>query len=627
MNHSLTINYSLSSSEIEDSYYIRLEQVGIEETATLGEVASLVDDLYEINPCVEAEDEEQESVTEEDAVTAQDDTEPESVLDLVTLSDSVKRLFGMSLCEQDAAGNWYAQVKVIRSHVNEPYALKFVGGEEIQTVTTEELIDEVIPLENVSGITLEYPVVSDFIAGWNGSAVGESGVQSGPGITRTGNTLNWGLSLSGSIRVQYQTRYDLIDVLVYGNDDFSLGECKVIAFFHGLVDELDLEQPEQEGADEDREDYCDETGSSRFGGVISQEPLPIFYITETRYYCKCSGDYAYSIYSSDPPDDFYGRIWNKSVRGDYVDCNEHTAGYLENRDFYIEACCTTPEAAEVSLPRCKEVRRKNKGGQKISDEDLQWYKDKYGSDLVVTYISPTDGDCGDTTYYQSVDTKNCCDEVEPMSWDPDFSPTVIPGLYHIIGGRAPFDIHVEGEGFSLSPYEEDHHIIDYDGWFRIYDLGACGGGEILITDACDQELTKGIRSADGSWLKYDNPALPGPTSGCAYTKPSGCCFSLFMCQIANPEDWTRSQCESYYSGGIGRVANYQPEDETENGEWKIVRESCWSGRYCYSNPCYKGGDCTLTDPVSGLSFNPLLASPCNSGYADIITNQRYKWVC
>ncbi len=506
-NKSTTVSFRNPSDSLVDKYWIRLEQVEIKETVTLGEAADLVDTIFDIDPCVEPEedandevetepipDNPDEEITEE---TIESVFAPELPMERDVFNDAIKTWLPMDMCQHDGKGNWITQVKVILSTPGDLYTLRLTNGEILGTVTTDEEINTHIEVDDKSGIALDYPVVGGDSFEWGNSST------SAPLIIRTGNVLNWGEKITGSIIAKYLTRYDLVDILVYGSEEGDLGECEVIGFYHGLVDEVNLKIPEDEGDDVDRADYC---GVRTHWEFPPDTPgLPQWVTFETMFYCKCSGEYDHSKYTheptaadmaKDPPTHIFPGI-TKVEDGGFVDCGEKDFD-LSDPELYELICCHPPD---INLPDCVTVHKKA-GGEKLDPDVQKGLIEQYGDRLQISYLMPDDGDCGTDTYHQKKFYRDCCEEVIPMEWNDDNSiETIGPnssGWVMASGGKPPYVWIVLGEGFFFPGGLKQ--ITTQVPSTIIYTIDACGPGFITVTDVCDQYAQGTVRSTNGEWV-------------------------------------------------------------------------------------------------------------------------------
>jgi hypothetical protein len=527
-------------------YWVHIEQVlPPDDTASLGEVAELVDAIWGIDPC--GQDEEQPATADQDQTT-----EATPPLTEAELAEIVRNQFRPGLCGMNANGDYPTQIKVMVAHPGEPYTLRLTHGRLDTTVTVEEDISRTIVVDNAASVDLDFPVVSGGTFAWVGSVYGAAGNMSGPPITLTGRTLSWGQPLTGSIAAAYRTRYDLVDVVVFGDGQGDPGECRAICFYHGLIDEIDLQPPDiedDEGMEVYRQAFCGyadlEIGEPNNDEVTCYEDVS--YV----YRCQCSGEeaYQYTEYEVEvqcPPDircqfgaskcsAFMG---HRTVLGGYVDCGE-TSGGLDDPDYRNQVCCDSV----ASLPKCRTTYSKNSGGVGLDPAVEEQYRRLYGDRLRLVAVSPDDGDCGVTKTVIEVHPKNCCAEAEPLAWDTATSVEVLApstsGIVGVTGGVPPYHWSVRGQGFALNQQGNLRDGFTDTPYVRIYATSlACGFCSIEVTDGCSV-VNDGIKSTMGEWVQIGWPK------------------TLFACPInGNIDDY------------VGYVAGY-PLFEKIEGKYKL----------------------------------------------------------
>ncbi|SDP69831.1 hypothetical protein [Desulforhopalus singaporensis] len=517
-NSSLPIPYGSTAQDISAGRFIRLEQVGVKTTATRGEVAELVDELFSIDPCVEPEESAEIQAPEEEEFT-----------------ETVQKKFDLSLCDQDDGGNWLCQVKVWLSTPGDQFQLRLDNGEELQQAIVGEQVNRGITVKDAASFQLEQPVICNSSFAWLGSVVSQDGVESGPAIERDGNTLYWGKPVTGVIAASYQTEYTMVDLLIYGDDDQQPVDCRVLGFYRGIVEDIDLEVPDKKDDDQlAREKFCGPRREALIDVVDVTRPP---WITDrVEYKCRCSGKHHHYEYANEPtPADVGAGEYRfpgitRNVFGDYVDCNEETAGSLAEPEYYQSVCCDPPD---IALPKCKKVYVKNTGGKDLDPVAKQEYIERYGADVVqFVPVSPPDGDCGFIVYQQKVDYKSCCDEVVELEWNYDRSAEVLPNdgyaAVYVIGGRAPYTFKTTAQGTFFGNGKKT--ITSISSQIRIYsDTSFCGSTEVSVTDGCTT-ATEFLRSDVGQWvdLGYDQCMLPGHEVGIDWSNfsPTADCSSI-----------------------------------------------------------------------------------------------------
>lgn len=503
MNKSISINFDNKKYVSQSSeYWLKLELVEEKDTATLGEVAELLDAIYEINPC--------EDKTEDSLVIEEQKSEP---ITLERLQELVKNQFKLNMCNANFNNDYIAKVKVFRSHKTLPYVLKFDNGEIKSTTFTQEQITENLTVENATSVTLSYTLAGNLYTTLNNYVFTTDKITT-PILKIDGSTISWDVPITASITASYLTEYDLVEIAVFANEEGEMGECLVLGFYHGLVEELTLTPPD---IDEDtneiyRSKYC---GTNRW--EITSEDNVTCYETRTMIYkCQCSGEVAYEVTEEvnvTCPQDIrcprgFGTTINngvatcsvnlgfKTIEAGYIDCGE-TTDDINSPEFYMEYCCDYPQ---VTLPKCDVYYAKNPGGKTLDIDKQNEYISKYGELVEFINVSPENGDCGNIKYNQVRNRKNCCDEVLPIIYDTINSVTTLSkgtsGIIYISGGRAPFKYSVRGHSFS---FDGGQDIISEDRHVRIYaGPDSCGPAWVTVSDGCSE--AKGyLRSPDGSW--------------------------------------------------------------------------------------------------------------------------------
>jgi len=508
-----TITSFLKRQPAEIEYWVHIEQVATDDnTASLGEVAELVDEIYGTDPCLkegETLEETPDPATEEPPEEETEDPPPPITEE--DFADLIKE-FDLNLCGVTFNGDCTVQVKVAISHPGDNYTLRVSNGEIGGTVTVYgELVSETIVIDNASSIELDFPVVSGATFEWYGSVYGSAGNMTGPQITLSGRTLSWDEEVTGSISMSYYTQYDLIDITIFGNEDGEPAECRAICFYHGLIDEIDLQPPEiedNEGLEIYRQPFC---GAIETDPPEDNDDIQCYENVTKVYRCECSDSKAYDITEEVvtacpegircPNGDEKCRalLGSRTILGGYIDCSE--GGSLSDPAYRKEICC---DAASGLLPTCQTQYSVNPGGVPIDPTALEQYRMLYHDSLRVIAVKPSDGDCGVVKRQIVVSAKNCCDEVPPLEIDATESVTILAdnssGIIRTTNptsGNVTVEVH--GNGFYARP---DLHAktASYNGGdgFLIYTSNACGTGEIEISDGCSTVKHR-VASTDGQW--------------------------------------------------------------------------------------------------------------------------------
>lgn len=478
------ISFTYQSATAVDPWWLRLVQLGIEDdTATLADAAELIDTLYSIDACTQT-------------TTATED--PDSATTDEVVETEVRRL----VCSYDDQANIDVQMHVIRSHPSEPYRLALQGGELKMVETITEITTQTIILEDADSITLDYPVLGDFSASWAGAVYGASGSISPP-IRRTGNTLSFGGATikAGTITATYATEYDLATITILGVDG-EPGQCTARGFFHGLVEELELETPEP----------ADELGSCRVLWTVPSDPHQIecyrtVYVSQR---CQCSHDelagYSYEEVVDCP--EYIKRcpgVLNECrhylgtvVAPEYVECPGDMVEAVSVPAYYERICCDAPSGA---LPQCKELKTSWRGGLGING-GIEQVRTLYGDDVEILPVGPPGGICGTWTKRQQIISNGCCEGVPALAWDSAVSPDVIsPNSAVVIGvtggGKYPYQWTISGKGFQ---FQNGSRSIETTGnQVRLSALVvACGTAFVTVTDGCSTAHGV-IRCTSGKW--------------------------------------------------------------------------------------------------------------------------------
>lgn len=553
MNSQFSIQFS-SSDTSSPEFSITLTQEIEDETATVGEAAELVDAIFDIELCdpPPEEDEPKEPVPEED------------------FEEIVTEKFDMNLCYINDGFDYLTHVIVDRSDDTVPYTLRITNGKLGDTVVTSEEISEHIEVNSQTYVDLKYHPVGEVETSWGDSSTDT------PKITVTGKRLSWEGEATGSISAVYLSKYEVVEVTVFGDtENKEYGECTVIAFYYGIVEELELQPPQSYVDDLDLwKNLCNPDIIVKMG---DDKNKPQWVSTRTTYKCQCSGDQSRVVYKNEPDhwdiaiskllDDAdklneqakdptltnkerealqvaekakrdkaaetsvaHGKalkqyIFPGVIReefGGYEDCGE-TTGDMNDPDFYEQVCCDPPE---VPLPICKTLYRQNGGGKEIDKETLTELTSQYGNQLKLVPVTPEDGDCGITKTTQVLVSKNCCDVTPPLVYDDENSAEIITdqssGLVFVSGGRYPLTVSVRGNGFYLDNNRSIKDGYVYSNQFLIYTANACGACQVTVSDGCSSVVGY-IRSDNGQWVRVytslagvngDDSGVPAYPGGC-----------------------------------------------------------------------------------------------------------------
>ncbi len=546
MNTSLIISFI--NRPLGGDYWIHVEQVLPDDsTATLGELAKLVDTLYGVNPCntlgventLSIDIVDGENYLHEEEAVEETTEESDQAAKKQFFKDTVKSTFTLNLCSTNVEGDYLTQVKIARSHADVDYKLNLTNGTVDSTVLVEEIFTKTYTVEKATGLQLDFPVISGAVFSWTTPVVvGGAGYRTAPDIILTGRTLSWDEPVTGALTVSYLTRYDLAAITVFGSDG-QQGECRAIAFYRGLADDIALTPPDIDGdaAEFDRQNYCP-TAQWKVG----EGEVTCWQTVITEYKCRCSNSLAYSVsedvetscpagvrcgFGLSECSKFVGTV---TKFGGYVFCSgEDTV--LSDPNYYEQMCCDPPAG---SLPKCRETYAANTGGESLAPDILAGYQTLYGDTLKLVPVSPADGDCGYTKTTVTTLVKNCCDTVEPLEIDTENSAEVVAdnssGIVSVTGGRLPLTVSVRGSGFFLDSNRSFRDGTVNGTSFGIYTGGACGACTIAITDGCST-TTHFVRSTNGRWeveysgqggvVPYTSSVTGEHVGGCPAILPGG----------------------------------------------------------------------------------------------------------
>ena len=508
----LTINYSLpAGSVIDDPLWLRLQQDGIAaDVATVADAAAVLDALYDIEPCVEAEETESLSVIDNPLTTA-DLTAAAAVIDY-------------SLCDQDPDGSVNVTIRIIRSDLSWPYVLRISGGRVVAAEFGEaetpaevrELYQQNVLVESASSIVLDYPVISGFTAAWLGAVISETGRVDAPTINRTGSTLHWSGNVTGIIAVSFQTVYEVATIRVDGVDG-EHGECLVRCFYHGLVEELEPILPEPSEMDRS---LCPKV---IWKGDDQEDEVECYQDIYVHVVCECSGRevdlYSYEQVVPCPewaptrcPNNLTrcGHALGVETAYEYVSCEDDSdrpgmpgqVYALSTKEFYEATCCETPK---VTLPQCPEKKISYRGGEPIA-LGASYYRQTYGPRTRIVPVSPPGGICGEHIIRQVIGETNCCDGVPVLVWDTETSPDVIAPnsaiIIGVIGGKFPLTWTVSGFGFQFTSSGLTA-ITSNSTKVTLSALPtACGTATVVVTDGCTT-VSADIRCTAGRWVMIE----------------------------------------------------------------------------------------------------------------------------
>lgn len=480
----LTLTYA-APQPIIDPYWIRIEQDAIDDGATVAQTAAALDALFEIDACAEQ--------------PAETTPAPSAPVEQDQVAESVAEVLDLPACEMGSDGSVQTTIRVYRSHLAEPYTLRLRGGTVVETIQEEGTVTTTMEIGETT--TLDYPVVSGFTC-------------APAPLSRVGNTLRFapaqvGLHLSAS----YQSRWEQVTVRIHGIDG-EPGECRALAFHHGLAAALDLQAPEI--AEIDRS-LCPAT-SWQLSPTDYQ--VTCYKIIEITRRCTCSGDEvgSYTTQQVVPCPNPEMRCPNNETTcmhlvgteamDEWVECSGDSdvpgrpgeVYALSTPAYYEDHCCKQPS---VSLPQCPTKRTVYKTDLPIEYGQAYW-RGIYGAATRFVPVAPPGGICGEWIVEQRIDASGCCDGVPPLVWDTTISPdTITPSsavLIGVTGGRAPYVWEVSGSGFQFQSNGATLLTSNTNQVVLSALTGACGMAMLNVSDGCST-VSAGIRCTAGQWVK------------------------------------------------------------------------------------------------------------------------------
>lgn len=545
----------------DNEYWLTIEQILDDDRATAADVAGLVDELYDLDPCFDPATEGME--------TAPDDSEPTKD----DLLDAAVSKLDLEECARRKSGTYIAELKIVRSHPDIPYTLRLDVGEIKQTVIVEEAVSVSLPVELQSSIILPYPVRSGLVASWQGTVYSKQGTVTPPVISARGNVLFWAGEVTGTIRAEFATIYEMVTVEVPGIPNYEgspLGEpqdANILAFYHYQVYQATITAPpEDTGADAATlAEICGWNDDEQLDQPPEDEPLPE---------------------EPEPPE--YGCIEYSQRFGD--------------PNYYAEKCCTSNAAPNPCAVRTEP----NPGGNTLPQETIDRLTREHDGPIEFIAVGPDGPDgCGKFYYRQTVKPKNCCDEVEPLYFDDDQTADVLPagGSIYLFasGGIPPYTFTTSSNATSF-PDGRKTWTTDYP--VALLEAGPtfCGLTAVSVTDGCTTDTVE-IRSDLGSWYPIGNSCvLPGASA--TYTSPGGVDYWRAEAiagryKVVESQEW---QLWNGMQGGMPFGCS-----ETSEG-------SCSSGYRC--EPCESGYDAHRNAFMLSCLPSSSIGWPCLAARSD-----------
>lgn len=473
------VTYTPLESGDNESRWIRLEQV----RATLpgppvGDVAELVDRLYDIEPC-----EDGMGGGGEEAGEGPDAEQVEEELSIL--------LERNGQCRQ---GWWLAAINVYRTHRAPEYELR---SETATVETVEPRRESYRQVVDVSGplIALDMP--------YDGNL---RGIPQGVNWTVRGGTVNLDRPVHARLILRYDTWYEYVTLRVptkKTDDGEEYEAAAVVAFWGDLAAECELEPPEPEPAEdqEEKRRLCNRQKPDL-------QPNDCWKIVDHYQLCECSKKRVneWEEEAGAPCDGFSA--------GAFVGHEEKFDGYvggwvcgdkeydpeLRTPEFYLRHCCKPMPFSPSRLPGCREYYAVYRGGHEIENGPEHW-QNIYGSDVLMVAVLPESGICGEIITRWNIPQKNCCDGVPPMTPHPNNPEEIWPGRSYSIGvmGGKIFDAEFRwtASGGVYFPDNGATRITTTGGsvWITARE-NICPRPVVTVTDGCS-ELTLAFRGPEG----------------------------------------------------------------------------------------------------------------------------------
>ena len=577
-NSDLNINFSLNIERgATNPYWLRFEIVEDKSTMSVGEAADVIDALYNVSIC----DRDYPQKREIKPVPDDDDwTKAAAIIKAMPGCE------GRKAAEKGDPGSYDVKVRVYRSHRYELYKIVLTNGSINNLKHIERRVELTLDLENQHSVTLDQPIIKYSSYGWQDI--------DGPDIHRKGNTLYWKGEVTGVLRVEFDTEFDLVDIhvnginntsssVVTGTDHSWMGDgwysgdedgleltdvqdtkCTLLGFYHYQYEELQLHKPENDEsvdpgmADEicagfggtgststDRKAACKaacaarhSAGSDALSSCIEQceeDEKRCYRQAEVTEICICGGE-ENTVTKEVPvrcPEGFAdgANVGDGGESIGYVDCGPDGIKDVD----YLETCCEVPPDG-ITLPKCLE-----KHGPFVNDDtgpDIEDLKATYGDDAIIVAVGPAKGQCGETITIQDVDSKDCCDDI-PAIEDNGSDPSIAEGGQVRFKGGEPL-YHVVGTDGADFYIGTDQATKNPETGLWEASFGAsstpdpCAGNSITYTISDECSSVKIDMATENSYVP-----LSGPDEPPVVTPDSDVLLQIYG--GASPYKWSDSQ--------------------------------------------------------------------------------------
>jgi len=500
--HQLIARYASpqSGNYTGNEFWLRIEQELTDDRLTLGTAAEIIDAAYNVNPCETSEEK-----TSDEIRARNDSVSQQSISEFLA---SVASKANVAECARRSTGDYSAVLRVIRSHLGEDYELKLSVGIVASNIRVEEKITLTINVKEQKSLVLDYPVPQKYnedgdlvppiwpgSVKWLGSVFSEKdGPIPQPPISGHLNSLSWPVQCTGTIIATYRTFYDLVTVEIPGipgTDGATVGSSQnsmARAFYKHQVYEKEISMVVADG-DADQATLAEVCGWGNLGGDGGT-----------------TGDLSGGSESESDSDS----ITDGDSGAEKLGCLQ-TNHNLADSQFYLETCCTPPNRLLTDCAQYATAKPIKPMDQSIMDQ----IRANYNGVVNFVAIGPGPEGCGRLIVSQSIQAKQCCDDVVPMEPHPDNPTSISPGntvqmaviygrdnvrYYWRAGGGLKFE-----NGFTeIWAGKEVGVTAPSDGF--------CEQGTIQVEDGCSQ-VTMRLDNANYTPLSLPDvpPVAPGAT--------------------------------------------------------------------------------------------------------------------
>lgn len=494
----LNVTYTpKSAADLQENRWIRIEQLQPEdESISVGEAASIIDEMFGIDACDGLSGGGEESAVSEDGTT-------ENAPDEETVDEVIKnKLLGKDICDQNQ--HWTAQVVVLRSHQQPGYTIRSETSKVVSTELVTETIRETIDFEEGTYKDLTWPFLGDF----------SSNLSSDVEVKILGSTVNLSTP-SGKVSVKYRTSYERLQIKVpvdegsvQSEDDSvarpELPPSALIAFWGDLATACELEQPEQDTGipQSDLATLC-----GKISGSATPGESECFEGIEHYQQCNCSRERVNvwtEVVSAECPEKVVGGTYylggGEQFDG-FVECGDD--GEMVSSPAYYEAKCCEPVPEGKALPRCRITYAEYKGGAEIEGGAASGLE-LYGKNARLIPVLPKDGVCGEVITEWKILSKNCCAGVPELSVDPDVAPEVMADNHSAyitwLGGRGPYTVSTGSDGLYVEMVGRKS-VQTSDNMVLVRSTSICGMVAVNVKDSCGQSATHRMRATNGRWVE------------------------------------------------------------------------------------------------------------------------------